>query len=371
MSDTFGYEVDFLAVGNSSKSGDAICIRWGEELSSRRDCQFVMVVDGGFSYSADDVVAHIKKHYYGDENQTKEKTVIDVLISTHPHSDHFGGIPGIYEKATVREVAMHTPWTHVGLPRWFKDGRVTTTGIKSRLKDGLEAAYSFAQKLKQKGTPPVELYAGESYTLPYGVRLNVWGPSKEFYDRLLPDFNVTPTNGNGVGDDRLILTGKDVPAAQGRLSDVGDTSAENLSGIIFTLTMPSGEVLLFTGDAGIDSLLPAIHRMYKQGVDLSRLTFFHVPHHGSVQNLCPTLLKLLFGPEEHPLQPKKVSAYISVAKSPDNSHPSRRVINALNKYNCKVYKTEGSSLQHYRGSATLHMGWSSVEPLKNYDMVEG
>lgn len=371
MSDTSGYEVDFLAVGGSSKSGDAICIRWGEELSSRHDRQFVMVVDGGFSYSANDVVAYIKKHYYGDENLTKEKTIIDILINTHPHSDHFGGIPGIYESTTVRKVVMHTPWTHAGLPKWFKDGRVTASSIKSHLKEGLESAYSFAQKLNSKGKAPIELYAGESYELPYGVLLDVWGPDKKFYDKLLPDFNATPTTGNGIGDDRLVLTGKDVPAAQGKLSNVGDTSAENLSGIIFSLRMPTGDILLFTGDAGIDSLMPAISRMYARQVDFSRLTFFQVPHHGSVQNLGPTILTLLFGSKVQPLQPKKVSAFISVAKSPDNSHPSRRVINALTAYNCNVYKTQGMSLQHFRGSAALHTGWNVVKPLKVYEMVEG
>ena len=315
MSDTFGYEVDFLAVGGSSKSGDAICIRWGEELSSRHDRQFVMVVDGGFSYSANDVVAHIK-------------------------------------------------------PKWFKDGRVTASSIKSHLKEGLESAYSFAQKLNSKGKAPIELYAGESYELPYGVLLDVWGPDKKFYDKLLPDFNATPTTGNGIGDDRLVLTGKDVPAAQGKLSNVGDTSAENLSGIIFSLRMPTGDILLFTGDAGIDSLMSAISRMYARQVDFSRLTFFQVPHHGSVQNLGPTILTLLFGSKVQPLQPKKVSAFISVAKSPDNSHPSRRVINALTAYNCNVYKTQGMSLQHFRGSAALHTGWNVVKPLKVYEMVE-
>ena len=50
MSDTFGHEVDFLAVGGSSKSGDAICIRWGEELSSRHDRQFVMVVNTSYHF---------------------------------------------------------------------------------------------------------------------------------------------------------------------------------------------------------------------------------------------------------------------------------------------------------------------------------
>ncbi|MBF4307570.1 MBL fold metallo-hydrolase, partial [Vibrio anguillarum] len=42
-----GYEIDFLGVGEESKSGDAIALRYGN-LHGHRDEQTVVVIDGGF-----------------------------------------------------------------------------------------------------------------------------------------------------------------------------------------------------------------------------------------------------------------------------------------------------------------------------------
>ena len=41
-----GYEIDFRAVGEGERSGDAIVVRFGN-LAGNRDQQFVMVIDGG------------------------------------------------------------------------------------------------------------------------------------------------------------------------------------------------------------------------------------------------------------------------------------------------------------------------------------
>jgi len=40
------WEVDFLAVGEGEKSGDAIALRWGN-LSGPRTEQTIFVIDGG------------------------------------------------------------------------------------------------------------------------------------------------------------------------------------------------------------------------------------------------------------------------------------------------------------------------------------
>ena len=55
-----GYEVDIIGVGKESKSGDAIAIRWGN-LSGPRNEQKVVIIDGGFRESGQDVVDHIKE----------------------------------------------------------------------------------------------------------------------------------------------------------------------------------------------------------------------------------------------------------------------------------------------------------------------
>ncbi|MCC7897533.1 MBL fold metallo-hydrolase, partial [Escherichia coli] len=82
-----GYEIDFLAVGEK-KSGDAICIRWGN-LHGSRDEQKVVVIDAGYASTGEQVIEHIEKYY-------RTKT-IDLLISTHPDGDHVGGLTSVLE----------------------------------------------------------------------------------------------------------------------------------------------------------------------------------------------------------------------------------------------------------------------------------
>lgn len=57
-----GIEIDFLAVGEASKSGDAIAIRFGN-LHGRREEQTVITIDGGTKESGDNLVEHIKTHF--------------------------------------------------------------------------------------------------------------------------------------------------------------------------------------------------------------------------------------------------------------------------------------------------------------------
>lgn len=374
MDENFGYEIDYIAIGDKSKSGDAIAIRWGYNLDSSNREQYVMLIDGGHSYSAEAVLLHIRKYYFGGDNASKENTKIDLLVNTHPHSDHMGGLGVIYDNSRVKEFMMHRPWDHKGLPKWFVDGRVTEASIKEQLKDGLENAYDLSKKfLEECGRPTKEPFAGEKIDLPYGVTLFILGPELDFYNRLLPDFNATPTNGNGVGKNRVVIDkqGRDVYASMGKLTDDGDTSAENQSSAIIALKMPNDDILMFSGDAGIESLEKAMDQFSKFNLDIGKLKFFHVPHHGSLQNLGRSIMRRIFGAPGKPLQEEKVSAFISVAAHPDYGHPSRRVINALLQSNCYVLKTEGKSIRSSFGKVPSRPGWTTIESLNEFNTVEG
>ncbi|WP_219909297.1 hypothetical protein [Photobacterium iliopiscarium] len=74
-----GYEIDVLAVGEKSNSGDAITIRYGD-LFGGRESQTVIVIDGGYKADGGKLVAHIKEHYDTEK--------VDLVISTHPDQDH-------------------------------------------------------------------------------------------------------------------------------------------------------------------------------------------------------------------------------------------------------------------------------------------
>ena len=123
------YEIDFLAVGEESKSGDAIALRFGDFSNIEGD-QKVVVIDGGFSDSGEKLLDSIKKHYGADK--------IDLVVSTHPDADHIGGLHYILDNAEVKELWMHKPWEHIeGIADKFKDGRVTDASLGERLKESL------------------------------------------------------------------------------------------------------------------------------------------------------------------------------------------------------------------------------------------
>ncbi|MFC3187245.1 hypothetical protein ACFOD0_10120 [Shewanella intestini] len=77
-----GYEIDILAVGEKSNSGDAIALRYGN-LHGGRDEQTVIIIDGGYKDDGQKLLHHVKEHYLTDE--------VDLVISTHPDQDHING----------------------------------------------------------------------------------------------------------------------------------------------------------------------------------------------------------------------------------------------------------------------------------------
>ena len=96
-----GYEVDIIGVGRESKSGDAIAIRWGNLIGPKNE-QKVVIIDGGFRESGQDVVDHIKNHYNTD--------TVDAVISTHPDQDHINGLDVVIDQLSVKELWIHKPW---------------------------------------------------------------------------------------------------------------------------------------------------------------------------------------------------------------------------------------------------------------------
>lgn len=174
-----GYEVDILAVGEKSNSGDAIAVRYGD-LSDGREAQTVVVIDGGYKDDGARLVAHIKEHY-----QTER---VDLVISTHPDQDHINGLTTVIEEMEVSELWIHKAWVHnQGIADKFKDGRVTDNSIGERLKDSLEAAYRLVELAESKGVTVREPFTGETFG-----SIKVLSPSLEYYEELIPQFDGMP-----------------------------------------------------------------------------------------------------------------------------------------------------------------------------------
>jgi len=361
-----GYEIDFLPVGNE-QSGDAIALRFGNVFGPRNE-QVVVVIDGGFTDDGRKVVDHVRQHY--DTNR------IDLVVSTHSDADHAAGLETVLTECEVGCLWMHQPWNHTDdIAKMFKDGRVTDNSVTETLRKSLDEARSLERIAQSRKIPIVEPFAGTC-----DASRSVWviGPSVEFYESILPSFRVCPepvAPRAGFLSKALrqveevikwIAESWDVET----LDDTGETSAENDSSTVLLIAV-GDHYILFTADAGITALTHAIDLLENAGIDLSKIKFVQVPHHGSKQNVGPTVLDRLLGPKLRQ-EAKLRTAFVSVAKPEDDKHPSKRVVNAFRRRGAPVTATGGQGKCHYFNAPgwPARGNWIAVEPLPFYTQVE-
>ena len=352
-----GFEVDIIGVGQESKSGDAIALRWGNLFGPRSE-QTVVIIDGGFRDTGKEVADHINKYY--------RTGYIDAVISTHPDQDHINGLDVVLDELDVRELWIHQPWKHNrDLASKFADGRVTDFSLSERLKESLDSASDLVDKAKQKGIHIVEPFSGIS--LYNEGKLQVIGPSLDYYESLIPEFDGMPAARDTVKSLLAEFVGTVERAIRrfvstwGRdeLDDEDTTSAKNNSSVITQLTVENRR-LLFTGDAGVTALSHAADQIsfYSLG---TTLRFIQIPHHGSRRNVGPTVLSRLIGKPVSQGQSRDIVAIASTAKKGEPKHPRKAVINAFKHRGTKVLATRGKTIRHSY-DAPARPGWTAVEP---------
>ncbi len=352
------YEIDIIGVGKESKSGDAIAIRWGD-LSGERDKQRVVIIDGGFRDSGNDVVAHVKKYYKTDK--------IDAVISTHPDQDHVNGLHVVLEELSVKQLWIHKPWKHnEGLAESFIDGRVTDESIARRLYESLNAASDLVAKAENNGVTIIEPFLGLSL---YGEgEFCVLGPTKEFYESLIPDFDGMPPSGQSPEARSLLVEFARTVARTVRkffptwgideLDDNNTTSAKNNSSVISQLVV-DGRRSLFTSDAGVKALSHVADQLeLSEQVDLR---FVQIPHHGSRRNVGPTVLDRLIGEAVQEGKTRNITAIASTAKKGEPKHPRKAVMNAFTHRGVKALATRGETIRDGH-NAPDREGWSPATP---------
>lgn len=351
------YEIDFLAVEETggepgSSSGDAITMRFIEHATG---LQRVVVIDGGYKKTGERVVEHIDR-WYGTNH-------IDLMISTHPDQDHINGLATILAlaldgEATVGEVWIHRPHDHT----------TSSTSILSNI-TVIDAVIGSAE---DQNIPVFEPFRGRSN---FGGHIRVLGPSVDYYEELLDKQFDEERSGKAAlrrngglalmhkSADPLARNVLALPTVE-TLGEDGDSGPRNDSSVV-TLLQVDGERMLFTGDAGIESM----HRawdVYERTVGTfpdTPLDFFQAPHHGSRRNLAPSVLNRIFGePGQNPHAP---TAFISSALR-DLKHPSPKVTNALRRRNVEPYATESNSLMHCQGPIT-RPGYSTAPTIGPLD----
>ncbi len=366
-----GYEVDFLHVGEGEKSGDAICLRFGD-LWGARESQFVMVIDGGTMDSGERLVRHIKKHY-GTET-------VDLVVSTHPDNDHISGLRVVLNEMTVGRLWMHLPWQHASDFRaLFRDRTITSLGLKRQIRASLDTATEIEELGRRKEVPIDEPFA--DIDLPFNeIGIDVLGPSSSYYANLLPQFRETPEPRALAAESTILGRAATTVFEAAKtvveswhietLSDPDEdaTSAENNSSAILTIHRDS-HTLLFTGDAGTPALDRAADAAETRDIHLPALNFVHVPHHGSRRNVGPTVLDRILGPKYQTPSNSK-TAFVSASQEAPK-HPARKVCNAFQRRGAKdrVYTTEGRNMRHHH-DAPPRSDYSKADSVPFFERVE-
>ena len=308
-----GYEIDFLAVGDGERSGDAIAMRFGD-LSNPR-AQTVIVIDGGFKSKRDgERLANLVQAYYNP-------ICVDYVISTHPHEDHIGGLEAVVGSGLrIGTLLMHQPWEYAPAKEW---------------QPSVERAHSLFTKARKLGITVDLPFLG--YTRSHlGGRIQILGPSAGYYQSLLREHPDAPNTEDefpkvsheGWHQDTIINGAK--------------TSATNNTSVILEVVADidngTQHRCLFTGDAGIEALGKAADYL------VAYPNIIQIPHHGSKHNVGPDILNRIIGNVVDEGVQTHVQAVVSCAQHGGAKHPNQRVVNAFTRRGATCYPTQGGNI---------------------------
>lgn len=359
-----GYEIDFLPVGSGERSGDAICVRYGSPGNYK-----VMVYDGGTKESGEALVKHIHQHYGTNH--------VDYVVCSHPDADHASGLSVVLEDMTVGELWMHRPWEHSEvIRRYFKDGRITDNSLAERLKEKMAAAYALEELATAKGIPLHEPFQGAQIGA-----FHVTSPDKDWYvHTLIPDFAKSPEKKAAVACADTSIFRAVLSAAREMAAGVAEswgfetlredvsTSAENESSVVLVGEIADRKILL-TGDAGIQALAATATYAEARGVSLPQsVKFIQVPHHGSRNNVSPSVLDRLIGSRTYsPVSDTRMTAFVSAARGSE-THPRKVVVNGFLRRGASVFPTKGQSIRHHHNIG--ERDWEPIHSLPFFQEVE-
>ncbi|NTU46337.1 MBL fold metallo-hydrolase [Candidatus Roizmanbacteria bacterium] len=347
------YEIDYLPVGNGESSGDAIILRFGNLLGERKE-QTIVVIDGGFKETGEQIIEHIRKYY--------STNIVDLVIATHLDRDHISGLYPILENLQVTHLLMHRPWEHAeNIKKLFVNKKITQSGLEEKIEKSLQQVVDLEDLALKKKVEIVEPFQGVK-----GYGMTVLGPSIDYYEKLIPLFDGTPQPIMILEQ----LMGATKSALESAIewiddkfgidllnNDEEETSPENNTSAI-VLFQIDGHKLLFTGDAGKTALHLAADYADSLGIPLTDLNFMDVPHHGSKHNISSKVLQRMKAP----------IAYVSASKEAPK-HPAKKVTNGLNKIGARVFVTRGSIL-NFHHDTPVREGWVAAAEEPFYEKVE-
>lgn len=352
------YHIKFFKVGEASKGSDAIVI----ELFDTEDNPHIVIIDGGYSKTGEEIVSYLKEKY----GNTDRKVKIDMIFNTHPDLDHISGLKKILESDDfqVKLLVFNRPWRDAGLKKTdFDDKRITTSSLAQRIKDEFSIADDLEDIANKKN---IKIYQGKQGVTAYDGVFTFLGPSDAFYKQHLMQSDKTPDNFLNKYNKPYVQTTTEeedyIPTLGKTIKwfDDEQTSDVNQTSLVIALILGDFKIL-FTGDAGKDALNNALDYWESLGHKSSEFSVVQLPHHGSRKNIDPAVLKRLNAAE-----------YI-ISCPPDGEkagHPSRRLINKILETNPKadIYITGSSNFNIHEGVKT---NYKNQNPQRTFPKMDG
>ncbi|RZI42480.1 MBL fold metallo-hydrolase [Herbaspirillum sp. HC18] len=347
-----GFEIEFHPVGDGTKAGDAITVRYGQ-LGQYK----VIVIDGGTEESGQVIVDHIRKYYGAD-------AVVSDVISTHPDTDHCSGLRVVLRELPVERLWIHGLWYHAAeMLELFAEKRWTADGLAAAIRKEYPIVEELISLAFERGIPVHEPFAGAAIG-----PLTVLSPNKPTYQHLVPQFRKTPdcdidllkargiwinnVNATSLGAIFKVLAEAVtnwIPETwyDERLQEGAVTAAENESSTVLYGNF-DGSALILTADAGVGALNWACDEAARLGLDIASARLIQVPHHGSRGNVTPSTLNRLVGPILPQNSPEVKRAIVSAPKE-DDKHPRKMVLNAFKRRGAGVRSTQGVRYRYHEG----------------------
>ena len=282
--------LDFINVGY----GDAILIRdTGAAFSMLVDCGDITVGDGGPASKRISAAEFLRR---------EDIHALDLLVLTHLHRDHSGGLTELLKAVHVKEF-----WCSYLPPHEYWDAQVA-----------VEKAFSAGSRCLLES---LHIYLSALKTM------EAQDTAIRLIERSLPPVHLTASLGAEVYLEDRELFRRQSEIWQNVLDGVpDDTELDELDHFINNTSI---RMRLNCGDTSVE--LPGdVYAACWEKHDLSPCTIMKLPHHGHKDSITPKLLDML--------APRH--AVISVSNTRTDDCPSSVAIEALRARNCVLHMTD-------------------------------